>query len=461
MHSIMLFFGNIIIKRNDSVFLFNPISFRREDVSTIFPLIQRICGKQIFNDPLNENEKQLIQRFRKKKQILSQKQIEKIDSYLYETEAHPQSVSLSTSGICIDVTYQCNLLCEYCSQKKLREQMGEQRMTFRHIDCISSFLVWYSANIEKIAFPLDYICISGGEPLLPGVQPIVHYIFEKFPKSRFTICTNGIYLPEFLESLQIGLDRFEMIQISIDGILSDHLLRSDLVNWTDGPIRYSKMIEAVKFLSQHNVPIRIATVVDKKNYKKVPQLIHFLEEQKILGLSNTDISINPVFKRYEPLSLDWSFNTPEDILDMTRYFRENIPQYANCFLPFKDIGTITELFGRPLNERIIPKIRHCSVDKHTALTFTPDGNVHFCECQTPQKGIVGKYLDEFAFSADVVRNIKSDSFFSYEKCRKCIYRYLCRGGCWRNRSVESDERTSPYCGIYGNDFVMDNIGEFI
>jgi len=457
----MLFFGNIIVKKNDSIVLFNPISYRREDVSKIYPLIQKISKKCICGDPLHEKEKEILRYLIKKKQILSQAQIEEIDSYLYESEACPHSISLSTSGIAIDVTYQCNLLCEYCSQKKIREQLGEYKMTYRHIDRIDSFVKWYSTNIEEINFPLNYVCISGGEPLLPNVQPIVHYIFSKFPESRFTICTNGLYLTEFIESLQISLDRFELIQISIDGILSDHLLRSDLANWTDGVSRYSKMIEAVQFLSQHDVPIRIATVVDKKNYKGVPKLVRFLEKEGILGRPNSSIAINPVFKRYEPLSLDWSFNSLDDILTMSQYFHKNVPHYASSFLPFKDIDTIAKLFNRPLNKYVTPKVRNCSLGKHTALTFTPDGNIHYCECQTPKKGVVGKYLNEFLFLEDTVRNIKSDSFFSYEKCRKCIYRYLCRGGCWRNRNVESDERTSPYCGIYGNDFVMDNIGEFI
>ena len=457
----MLFYGNIVIKRDSSVALFNPISYRREDVSRIYPLIKKINDKSKSGDSLDAEEQELLQYLKRKKQILPQDQIEKIDSYLYESKAYPNSISLATSGISIDVTYQCNLLCEYCFQEKLRAQLGKYKMTFEHIDRISSFIDWYSSNIEEISLPLKYVCISGGEPLLPDVQPIVHYIFSKFPESRFTLCTNGLYLTEFIESLKISLDHFEMIQISIDGILSDHLQRSDLGNWVDGTDRYLKMIEAVYFLVCHDVPVRIATVVDKKTYKKVPQLIHFLEEKGILGRPNVTIAINPVFKQNEPLSIDWSFNTPNDILDMSRYFRKTIPNYANSFLPFKDIKTLSVLFKRPLDKYVPPEVRNCSLDGHTALTFTLDGNVHFCECQTPYKGVVGEYLTEFRFSKDIVRNIKSDSFFSYEKCRKCIYRYLCKGGCWRHRNVKSDERISPYCGIYGDEFVMDNIGEFI
>ena len=48
-----------------------------------------------------------------------------------------------------------------------------------------------------------------------------------------------------------------------------------------------------------------------------------------------------------------------------------------------------------------------------------------------------------------------------KRCRECMYRRICRGGCWLDRTGHKIDESAPYCGIFGEEAILDNIGLFV
>jgi MoaA/NifB/PqqE/SkfB family radical SAM enzyme len=180
-----------------------------------------------------------------------------------------ENLEIVTPKYCIiEISSNCLLNCAHCYLGKKENKFIETKKVLEIIDELSELGV-------------DYIQLTGGEPFLhPDFIKIVSRIAEK--NIRLAITTSG-FLPEKKEEnlailKKINCDCF--LQVSIDGIEQTH----DSIR---GKKSYKKTIDFIKHAVKLNIPVNIATVVQKKNINEIEQIV---KNMKLLGVKKVRLS---------------------------------------------------------------------------------------------------------------------------------------------------------------------------
>ena len=153
--------------------------------------------------------------------------------------------------VCWHMTFRCNLRCAFCYAPKSG-----------HEPCREELLAVGGAlglNCERIS-------LMGGEPLLnPHVPEIVARLRGV---CGLSLVTNGTLLtPELVEALS-GLDR---MSVSLDAVAQD------IATACRGP-RYdiATVMESVRLVVRAGVPLKINTLVTRRNLDHLPEIGQFL-----------------------------------------------------------------------------------------------------------------------------------------------------------------------------------------
>lgn len=130
----------------------------------------------------------------------------------------PYTLENSLSGICLCVTQECNLRCEYCTFSGIygnqNRNHSNQEMSFDTAKKAIDYTITRSGNWEEY-----HLSFYGGEPLIrfDFIKDCIEYVTHEYPgkKLDINITTNGTLLtPEKLDFLA----RHEVrLYISIDG----------------------------------------------------------------------------------------------------------------------------------------------------------------------------------------------------------------------------------------------------
>lgn len=148
----------------------------------------------------------------------------------------------------IQLTSRCNLNCDFC---------------FRRLNIKEAFFNQIKKVIKKLAeYNTTTLVLSGGEPLL--VRDIKKILkFAKKSGIKTVLQSNGILLKKRLNSLAPYID---WISLSLDGHneKTNAILRSAK--------QFKATIEVLPLIKEHNIKIKLGTVVTKKNYKNIKDI---------------------------------------------------------------------------------------------------------------------------------------------------------------------------------------------
>lgn len=446
----MLFYDNLVICNDDYKLLMNLYSGRRKMINDVdYEMIINIINIQKRNEELSNQYIDYIQKLRIEKQILCKEALDKIDDYLCAMSQKLKRTLMDIDTLTFITSYNCNFKCFYCYQKNINLPKG--RLTKDMVEVIREFLTWYSHRYQANT-NISRITISGGEPILPENISVIKAIANNFSDANFTIKTNGYYLSELWE--QLSTIRFDQVAISLDGYGDSHMRRSgiDRKLWSIG---FKKIIDSMKLVVASGIKLHIASVIDRSNYQAIPEMIYFLEQEQILGNELVDIQFNTVLT--EDDSVDQSFHTYEEIFEMKSYFNKNITKYADCALWFPDAERIRHLIHRPVNKQMPIELCRCDSNKPIVMTVLPNGKLAYCNYRGNDETIIGTYFPNFDFDFQKVENFTDLNIHTMKKCRKCKYKLLCLGTCPLGRkNIEA-----PSCGIFENEYLLDNIGMIV
>ena len=239
----MIFYDNLIIKKNEKIMLMNLFNLRRKFIE------QELYDTLVDPQNSNLNRKKTIENFVKEKQILDERYVQKMDEFLKEADKNCSGRNMEVDTLCFMLTYQCNFKCSYCYERKMKKTL--KSIGIKEIDRIDDFLEWYSKKYHVKKEILN-ITITGGESLLPSNIKVIQYISKVFPKAKISIKTNGVYLTEVFEKLPI--DKIDNFCISLDGLEDIHMTRvlgrEDL---EDRHLIYDKIIEGIKLSLSHSL----------------------------------------------------------------------------------------------------------------------------------------------------------------------------------------------------------------
>ena len=308
----------------------------------------------------------------------------------------------------------CNLRCRYCFYYDVtqnREQENYGMMSGKTLENLVQKSLSYAEGSCGFAF-------QGGEPTLAGldfykdlIRLVEQYNTRKIAVS-YSLQTNGYNLGE--EWAEFFAEHKFLVGVSLDGVKATHdALRPDAY----GEGSFGKIMKTIELFNRHKVEYNILTVVNAKTAAKIRRIYEFYKKNGF-HYQQYIACLDPLNE--EPGSRDYSL-TPElygqflidlfDLwyLDLQHGTQPYIRQFENA------IGILAGYAPESCEQRGICSVQH---------VVEADGSVYPCDFYVLE-------IDKAPAGEEFVKASLDRS----EKCRRCRYFAVCRGGCRRHRAL--------------------------
>lgn len=273
-----------------------------------------------------------------------------------------------------NLTYRCNLNCEYCNLPEKASK--ENELSTEKVKEILKEMA--EVGIKRISF-------SGGEPLL---REDIGEIFDFAAEVGIspTVNTNGVLVPKKVDELQ----SLDLMKISVDGKKSTH-------NRLRG--FYEEMLKGLETAEKNNIKTSLCTTFTKKNYEDLDDVIELADQH------NTLVAIQRVTNLHE------NFEDAEGLLPRKEEVKSKIQEVINLKAEKPDVIRNSErhlklIKNYPEHDRL-----RCTAGKLFCIVL-PDGTVTPC--------------DRIHIKQDLP-NLKNESF---EDAFKELKRVDCDGCCF-------------------------------
>jgi MoaA/NifB/PqqE/SkfB family radical SAM enzyme len=306
------------------------------------------------------------------------------------------------------VTEGCNLRCCMCSYRDARPD----ELSIGEIERLAATLARYG---------LRHIVYSGGEPLLRRDLPAIIRIFSRY-KVQQTLLTNGLLLEKRLDEIRPLLTE---IIVSLDGATSaTH-------NEIRGVSSFEQILAGIRsavksFPEPRSVSIR--TVVQKQNFREMPQLIGLARS---LGVGR--ISFLAADLLSEGFGRDGKgLPAPSESISLTidelSEFRVTVEAMALAFRREFETGFISEspdklrhlvdYFGALIGQNPFPR-NECNAPMVSAV-ITSTGELQPCyflpSFGNAREGMLERSLNNDAI-VDTRRKVRA---YALDRCRTCV-----------------------------------------
>lgn len=333
------------------------------------------------------------------------------ESNFFRMEHYNQQFSNFSERITVVITptMKCNFKCFYCFENDIDDKR------IMNNDIVSD-VIEFIRNIISENNQVKYLHISwfGGEPLLEidlikhislDIKGLCEILDIKYTSS---IVTNGL----LLDQNYIGILKdcnVNSVQISLDGDREETCIRKGISSK-----QFDTIVENIQYAcNKINLSIRIN--VDKLNYTQVKQITQYLLVDMQLD-NKLKLYIAPIRSKGEQFYSSYEFSKVQ--IEFYKFLYDN-----KCFSNL---------------ERIYPKSKYisCGLIQKNNFVIDSSGNLYKCE------HLVGKS----ELSVGSVKNGRnfSDAEFMFtdleylNKCTKCKYFPICRGGCAKERYYENE-----------------------
>lgn len=434
-------FEPIYIKKvNFITLLYNPHSQKgmtllNKKADTLFKQIDGIKKvgdflKKTDSFKLDLSKNEVLQVFDNlnKHDIINFKGLKNLDVIKFNRENNPLTVWLS-------ITEQCNFRCTYCFVNKNPKKMSK--------DTIEKTLDKLYELGKKYKHSQIILALAGGEPLLE--LNLIKNIIEKTKKLEgkskkffyISIVTNGSLLTE--KTAEYFKKHEVKVAISVDGIGDFNDLTRKFVNGL-GTFKYIQ--KGLDIANKYNILSYVGVTVTLSNIKGLPLFVKYCMKNKI------------------KLKIEFFKKT-------NSFCGENVISNVESIIPFYK-KTLKAIYSFYESKKIphSPLLDHVLIDRlrypmgvsdfacfagQFYFSVTSEGKIEYC----PASGLkLGTIKDK-----DFILKARSDKSFplfqrkSVEKiaeCQKCLWKYICSGGCPMERFYlnKDGSKPSPKCRIY-------------
>ncbi len=377
--------------------------------------------------PPNVIEK--MQRFYQEREIRScyEEVVELYNSgILYSDDDYEKYASYAVASpvkaMCLLISQDCNLRCEYCFASTGDYGCGRKLMDLTTGKQAIDFLLKNSGDRENLE--LDFF---GGEPLMnfDVVKQIVEYARSKESeykkRFRFTITTNGMLLND--DIIDFVNKEMSNVVLSVDGRpeVNDKVRKR-----VDGTGSYDRIMPKYKELvaKRGDKDYYVRATFTKYNLDFANDVFHLYKE----GFDQ--LSAEPVVG--DP-SMPYAITEKE----LPRVFGE-YERLAEMMLVNENKGKKFNFFHFMLDldqgPCAIKRLRGCgSGNEYVAIT--PDGDIYPCHQFVGIEEYKMGNLMEGTFDMDIKKEFAAAHIYSKEECRKCWARFYCSGGCNANNYI--------------------------
>ncbi len=351
------------------------------------------------------------------------------DPYVGCQEAHTSPDIVKS--LCLNVSHDCNLRCEYCFASQGGFGGSRSLMPFEVGAAAIDFLLKNSGNRKNLE--VDFF---GGEPLMnfDVVKKIVQYSREKETKYgkriSFTITTNAVLLtPEINDFINENMDN---IVLSLDGRREVN----DRVRYrTDKSGTYHSILPAIKELaaSRGQKDYYVRGTFTGYNLDFADDVLHLAD----LGLKQ--ISVEPVVA-----SEDKGYALRENHIDKVYKEYERLAvEYIDRHKSNKGFNFFhfeLDLNNGPCTAK---RVKGCGAGCEY-LAVTPDGEIYPCHQFVGNMDFYLGNVMEPGINHEIRCKFIDCNIFTKEKCRDCWSKFFCSGGCAANAWQFNRSISQPY-----------------
>ena len=322
-------------------------------------------------------------------------------------------------AMCLNVSHDCNLRCEYCFAGKGDYEQGRMVMNEETGLKAIDFLLENSGDREFLE--LDFF---GGEPLMnfDVVKKVVKYARskeEEYGKTfRFTITTNGMLLTD--DKIEYINKEMSNVVLSIDGRRE---VNDRVRTRVDGTGCYDRIIgNFQKLVEQRGDKEYYVRGTFTKYNKDFAEDVYSLND---MGFDQ--ISIEPVVaKATETYAL-----TKEDLPEIFAEYEK----LAKKIVKSRRDGNFFNFFHYMIDldqgPCAIKRLRGCGCGNEY-IAITPDGDIYPCHQFIGHEEWKMGSLYTGEFDEAMKDRFSKASVYTKDDCTKCWAKFYCSGGCNAN-----------------------------
>lgn len=354
------------------------------------------------------------------------------DDYVDPAAATALQQSAPIKALCLHVSHDCNLRCQYCFASTGDFGTGRKIMDIETAKRAIDFVIQRSGSRRNIE--VDFF---GGEPLMnfPVIKEVVAYGRELEKRHgkvfKFTTTTNAVLMnDEIMDFLNREMDN---VVISIDGRPEVHDRMRPTPN---GKGSYDLIIEKAKEFARRRGQQRyyLRGTFTRYNLDFANDVLHLADQ----GFEQLSI---------EPVVTDESHDYALRESDLPRVFeeyerlgREYVIRRRNPDTWFSFFHFMVDLTGGPCLRK---RLTGCGAGNEY-VAVTADGDIYPCHQFVGREGMrMGSVLDG-SFDTAMQARFQHNTVLTKEKCSQCWARFYCSGGCQANAHAFNGDISKPY-----------------
>lgn len=339
-------------------------------------------------------------------------------------------VASPVKAMCLNVSHDCNLRCEYCFAGKGDYDQGRMVMSLETGKRAIDFLLAHSQGRENLE--VDFF---GGEPLMnfDVVRGVVDYARSKeaeYGKNfRFTITTNGLLLTD--DKIDYINREMSNVVLSLDGrkAVNDRVRAR-----VDGSGCYESIVPRFQNLvgSRGEKEYYVRGTFTKYNKDFSADVLALRE----LGFDQISI---------EPVVADPAAPYALTEADLPGIFAE-YEHLAGLLVDAKRKGRGYNFFHFMLDLEqgpcAIKRLRGCGCGNEY-VAITPDGDIYPCHQFIGHDGWKMGSLYNETFDLAMKERFSKNSVYQKPDCRECWAKFYCSGGCSANNMQYMGDVAKP------------------
>lgn len=335
------------------------------------------------------------------------------DDYLDPESAVLMQQEAPVKALCLHVSHDCNLRCQYCFAGTGDFGMGK-RVTM-DIDTAKKaidFVIQRSGNRRNIE--VDFF---GGEPLMAmdTVKATVDYarsLEKAHNKSfRFTITTNGVLLDD--ETIEYINREMSNAVLSLDGRpeVNDHM-RKTVAGGGSYDVILPKFQKLVAGRGDKDYYLRGTFTRNNKDF--ADDVMHIANQ----GFRN--VSVEPVVGSPD---CDYTFRE-EDLPEILAEYEK----LAEQLLGRDDVNFFHFNVDLSQGPCVIKRLRGCGAGCEY-VAITPDGDIYPCHQFVGNEDYKIGNVWEGTFDMSLSRQFADLNIYTRPACQDCWAKFYCSGGC--------------------------------
>ena len=341
------------------------------------------------------------------------------------------SVASPVKAMCLLISQDCNLRCEYCFAETGDFGMGRSLMTLETGKKAIDFLLEKSGNRENLE--LDFF---GGEPLMnfDVVKEIVEYARmreKEYGKNfRFTVTTNGLLLTD--DKIDFINKEMSNVVLSIDG---RKCVNDRMRHRVDGTGCYDTIVEKFRKTvdSRGDKEYYVRGTYTKYNLDFSEDVFHLYEQ----GFDQ--ISVEPVVA---PDTAPYALTEKELPAIFAEYEKlaERLLENDKNGKHFNFFHFMLDLDQGPC---AIKRLRGCGCGNEY-VAISPNGDIYPCHQFVGIDEWKMGNLNEETFNYKIKDYFASAHIYTKEECKKCWAKFYCSGGCNANNYIYAGDVHNAY-----------------